>query len=146
MYLIKDAEEGDLPIISELERELFLNEAWSYFQILEEFKNKFSKIWVLKREEEIIGYLIFRAINPEIEIFRIGIKKNYQKKGVGTQIMQKLIEFAKKENISKIFLEVKVSNLPAYSFYKKLGFEEIYRRKNYYNNEEAIVMAKEIKA
>lgn len=146
MYLIKDAEERDLTTISELERELFLNEAWSYFQILEEFKNKLSKIWILKRDNEILGYLIFRKIKPEIEIFRIGIKRKYQRKGAGTELMQKLIEFAKKENISKIFLEVKISNLSAYNFYKKLGFEEIYRRKNYYGNEEAIIMVKEIKS
>uniref|UniRef100_A0A7V4JPV9 [Ribosomal protein bS18]-alanine N-acetyltransferase n=1 Tax=Thermodesulfobacterium geofontis TaxID=1295609 RepID=A0A7V4JPV9_9BACT len=144
MYLINEAEEGDLQIISELERDLFSEEKWSYFQILKEFENGLSKIWVLKKKEKIIGYLIFREIKPEIEIFKIGVKKEYQRKGVGTKLMQKLIEFAKEKNINKIFLEVKASNLPAYNFYKKLGFKETYRRKRYYDNEDAIVMTKEI--
>jgi len=144
MYLIHEAEEKDLEIISELEKGLFSEENWSYFQILREFKNKFSKILIFKKKEEIIGYLIFREIKPEIEIFKIGVKKEYQRKGVGTKLMQKLMEFAKEKKISKIFLEVKASNLSAYNFYKKLGFKEMYRRKNYYGNEEAIVMVKEI--
>jgi len=144
MCLIYEAEEKDLRIISELERDLFSEEKWSYFQILREFKNDFSKILVFKEKEEIIGYLIFREIEPEIEILKIGVRKEYQRKGVGTKLMQKLIEIAKEKNISKIFLEVKASNLSAYNFYKKLGFKEMYRRKNYYGNEEAIVMVKEI--
>jgi len=144
MYLIHEAEEKDLQIISELERDLFSEEKWSYFQILREFKNDFSKILVFKEKEEIIGYLIFREIEPEIEIFKIGVKKEYQRKGVGTKLIQKLIEIAREKNISKIFLEVKASNLSAYNFYKKLGFKEMYRRKNYYGNEEAIIMLKEI--
>ena len=144
MCLIYEAEEKDLRIISELERDLFSEEKWSYFQILREFKNDFSKILVFKEKEEIIGYLIFREIEPEIEILKIGVRKEYQRKGVGTKLIQKLIEIAKEKNISKIFLEVKASNLSAYNFYKKLGFKEMYRRKNYYGNEEAIVMVKEI--
>lgn len=144
MHLINEAEEKDLQIILELEKELFLKEAWSYSQIFKEFKNELSRTWVLKKGEEIIGYLIFREIKPEIEVFRIGIKGKYQRKGFGTQLMLKLMEFAKKENVSKIFLEVKISNLPAYNFYKRLGFQEVYRRKKYYGDEEAVVIMKEI--
>ena len=98
----------------------------------------------MKEKEKIIGYLIFRKIKPEIEILRIGIKKEYQKKKAGTQLMEKLIKLAKEKEIEKIFLEVKVSNLPAYNFYKKLGFKKLYERKNYYIKEPGIVMVKEI--
>ena len=144
MFSINENKEEDFQFISKLEKELFLEEAWSYFQLLKEFKNKFSKIWILKEKEKIIGYLIFRKIEPEIEILRIGIKKEYQKKKAGTQLMEKLIKLAKEKEIEKIFLEVKVSNLPAYNFYKKLGFKELYERKNYYIKEPGIVMVKEI--
>jgi len=43
MFIINEAEEKDLQAIFELEKELFLEEKWSYFQLLEEFKNRFSK-------------------------------------------------------------------------------------------------------
>ncbi len=144
MFIINEAEEKDLQAIFELEKELFLEEKWSYFQLLEEFKNRFSKIWVLKKEGEVTGYLIFREFPPEIEIFKIGIKRKHQRKGLGTKLLQKLIEVGKGKKISKIFLEVKASNLQAYNFYKKMGFKVFYKRKNYYGKEEALVMLKEI--
>ena len=144
MFIINEAKEKDLQAIFELEKELFLEDKWSYFQFLEEFKNKFSKIWVLKKEGEVTGYLIFREFSPEIEIFKIGIKRKHQRKGLGTKLLQKLIEIGKEKKISKIFLEVKASNLQVYNFYKKLGFKVFYKRKNYYGKQDALVMLKEI--
>lgn len=42
-------------------------------------------------------------------------------------------------------LEVRASNEPAVSVYRKLGFEEVGRRKNYYRNpkEDALIMRRE---
>ena len=143
MFVLNEASEEEVQILSELEKEIFSEEAWSYSQLLKEFRNKFSRIWILKTEERIIGYLVFRKIEPEIEILRIGIKREYQRKGAGTELMKKLVSFASKEKINKIFLEVKVSNTQAYNFYKKLGFKKLYKRRNYYRNEPALVMLKE---
>ncbi len=144
MFFLNEANEEDIKSISELEKEIFSEEAWSYSQVLNEFENKFSRIWVLKTDKKIVGYLIFREIKPEIEILRIGTKKEYRRKGAGTKLIKKLINFADKEKINKIFLEVKISNSQAYNFYKKLGFKELYERKNYYKNEPALIMLKEI--
>ena len=47
--------------------------------------------------------------------------------------------------IEKIFLEVRASNTPARNLYIQNGYNEISIRKKYYSdNEDAIVMAKEI--
>lgn len=97
MLIINLAEKKDLEGIYELEKKLFLEDRWSYSQLLEEFKNKFSQIWVIKEVDKIIGYLIFREFKPEIEILKIGIKKEYQRKGLGTKLLQELIKFCKKK-------------------------------------------------
>lgn len=150
MYEIKDVKEEELELISKLEKDLFLKNAWSFEQIRNEFKNKFSKILVIKKNNKILGYLIFRKILDEIEILRIGIIKEYQNKKIGTYFLQKFIEtFCYNKNINKIFLEVSVSNKIAYNLYKKLGFKDLSIRKNYYNDyifnskEDAILMVKE---
>ncbi len=144
MFSLNEADKKDIQELSELEKEIFPEDPWSYTQILNEFENGFSRIWILKVNKRTAGYLIFRKFNPEIEILRIGVKKEYRRKGIGTELMKRLFNFAIKEKISKIFLEVKMSNTPAYSFYKKMGFKELYRRKNYYKDEPALVMLKEI--
>ena len=48
--------------------------------------------------------------------------------------MQKMIDYCKQKNISKIFLEVDDKNLPAISLYEKFNFKQIDKRKNYYKN------------
>ncbi len=144
MSVICEAKKRDLNQIYKLEKDLFGNFSWANYQILKEYENKFSKIWLLKEKNQIVGYIILREIKPEVEILRIGIKKEFQHKGKGSYFLKELINFYKKRGIKRIFLEVRASNLPAYNFYKKMGFKEVYKRKEYYDKEDAIVMVKEV--
>jgi len=52
----------------------------------------------------------------------------------------------KKEGVSYIFLEVRPSNKTAVALYKKLGFQKLGLRKNYYHNpiEDAIIMGRSV--
>ena len=60
-------------------------------------------------------------------------------------MINRLIEGLLVKNVNELFLEVRVSNTPARSLYKKMGFEEVGVRKKYYEDtEDAIVMLKEI--
>jgi ribosomal-protein-alanine N-acetyltransferase len=59
---------------------------------------------------------------------------------------------AAQQKMSRIILEVRPTNEPAFALYKKLGYEQIGIRKGYYPaspdtgiREDAIVMAKSIK-
>lgn len=84
MYKIKKANKKDLDTIYKLEKILFEKKSWSSEMLKGEFENIFSKIWILEKEGEIVGYLIFREILDEAEIMKIGIKPEYQKQGLGT--------------------------------------------------------------
>ena len=50
-----------------------------------------------------------------------------------------------KENCAeKVFLEVRSKNIPARACYKSLGFSEISVRDNYYGDDDAIIMEKDL--
>ncbi|QER41966.1 ribosomal-protein-alanine N-acetyltransferase [Thermodesulfobacterium sp. TA1] len=134
-------QEEDLKFIAWLEKELF-EEPWDYQTLWAEFKNPFSKIWILKHQEEKLGYLIFRQILDEAEILRIGIKKEHQKKGLGTFLLNEFLRYLKTNGLKKIHLELRVDNQPALKLYQKMGFQEVYLRKGYYQNTDALVMTK----
>ena len=51
-----------------------------------------------------------------------------------------MIDYLTDESIYHILLEVRKSNTNAIEFYKHIGFNEIRTIKNYYDNEDAIVM------
>lgn len=84
MFEVRRAERKDLEKLCCLERELFKEKSWSYKMLEEELKNSFSKIWILEKEQEFLGYLIFRELFEEVEILRLGIKPEYQNQSLGT--------------------------------------------------------------
>jgi RimJ/RimL family protein N-acetyltransferase len=61
----------------------------------------------------------------------IAVHLNWQGKGIGKKLLQKVIEWAKNSSsIEKIQLNVRASNATAISLYKKMGFQEEGRLKN----------------
>lgn len=55
----------------------------------------------------------------------IAVHKGFQNRGVGTQLMKRIIEWTKEsESIEKIELNVRASNTQAIALYKKMGFLE----------------------
>nr|WP_314465435.1 GNAT family N-acetyltransferase [uncultured Clostridium sp.] len=63
----------------------------------------------------------------------VSVKKKYWGLGVGTHLMQTMISFAKSNGQTEILhLGVKDDNLNAVKLYKKMGFNEIGRHKNFF--------------
>ena len=60
-------------------------------------------------------------------IFKIGVNPDYQRNGIGAQLIQYL-----QEKYKRIYLEVSSENDNAISFYKKHNFRQNGLRKNYY--------------
>ena len=56
----------------------------------------------------------------------------YRRKGLGKSTTEWIQKFAKDQRFTKLLLHVRVSNHPAINLYKKTGFKEIRRIKNYY--------------
>lgn len=64
----------------------------------------------------------------------ISVKKEYWGMGIGSAIMEELIDFAKNNNtIKTISLGVKASNKKAQHIYEKLGFKEVGVHRNFFN-------------
>ena len=113
-----------------------------------------------KNKKNVLGYVVFYGTIESTDIFELAIEKKYQGRGFGeilmTDSMGKLSEDRKnlKENDlsekektdfseNKFLLEVNEKNVKALKLYKKIGFEEISIRKNYYGKDEnAVIMIK----
>lgn len=78
----------------------------------------------------------------ECEIYNIAVKREFQNRGIGNKLLDKLVLLTKENNCQSIWLEVRHSNTKAINFYQKNNFRQIYERKNFYSNplENAIVM------
>lgn len=82
--------------------------------------------------EEIVGYFALQYVLDEAEIAIIAVKNKYRRQGLGREILDEIKCFCQGKNITTIHLEVRSKNEAAIHLYRAFGFEEVGRRKNYY--------------
>ena len=140
-------EKMNLNHLNELQEILIsdFDDFWSFSTLKEELENENSSYIIGKINNEIIGFAGLKIIFDKADIMNIVIKKTYRNQGIGTLLLENLILLAKDLNISTLFLEVNEQNKPAIHLYEKLGFEKLGVRKKYYNNNNGIIMKKNLK-
>ena len=97
--------------------------------------------------ENVIAYCGLYTVLDEADITNIAVHPDYRKKGVATQILNKVFAYCIENSITTLNLEVRKSNVNAINLYGKNGFLIVGERKNYYsdNHEDAYLMTKHIK-
>lgn len=88
---------------------------------------------VLGQPKQTVGFVMSQIAGDEAEILSIGVAPDFQRSGLGRTMLEGLIRSLRRAEITKLFLEVAADNIPALVLYKKLGFDEIGRRKAYYH-------------
>ncbi|HEY5235935.1 MAG TPA: GNAT family N-acetyltransferase [Rhabdochlamydiaceae bacterium] len=90
---------------------------------------------VAEKEGHIVGHAFLETFPLQslrhVAQLNIGVHTGFQEQGIGTQLMEKLIAWAKQSGkIEKIELNVRDTNARAIALYKKLGFHVEGRLKN----------------
>ena len=109
------------------------DEFWSASILKSELESENSKYIVAKENENVVGFAGIILLPDNAEITNIVTKKSERKKGIGSLLLEKLIEMAKNEKKENISLEVNENNISAINLYKKYKFETVGMRKKYYN-------------
>ncbi|SDB42574.1 ribosomal-protein-alanine N-acetyltransferase [Pseudobutyrivibrio sp. YE44] len=140
------AKENDLQAIFHMEQ-ASMNSPWSLKSYEEAFESDYSMILVAEQDGQLAGFSVFYLTPPEAELPDIVVDEAFRGNGVGRFLLEKSIEELRKKDVETIFLEVRVSNIPARTLYEHLGFEQIGVRKYFYNDpvEDAICMRADIK-
>ena len=134
--MIKKIENNE--IIRKMDELIFLDESYKINEYETMQKSDIYFYYVFIEKDEIIGFLIFTKIKNEYEIIKIGILIEYQSKGYGILFLKSILNLGVSKDI--FLLEVNSSNKRAINLYEKLGFKQIFIRKQYYkNNNDAII-------
>ncbi len=131
--IIKSVSPKHINQIVEIENDSFIT-PWPK-QILADYIKKpgfFCNIAINGRDEEVAGYSISTLIYDEIHVFKIAVSRCHRRKGVAIELLSDTFNFYEKMGALSVILEVRTTNAPAIELYKKLGFEIIRTRKNYY--------------
>ena len=132
---------ADLQAIADIES-LSINPPWSFKAISDFSKYETSRILVAKCNNMVVSYITYSVVVDEMQIANIATHPDFRRLGIAKMLLSSLFEEAKNGNICVITLEVRHTNTPAICLYKKCGFSEVGKRKNYYKNpvEDAILM------
>lgn len=141
---IEEMKEIDVKQVFELEKEL-LNTS-NMNTISSALSSETLKYYVLKSNEEVLGFLELSMIASECELYDIATKKEFQGNHLSDLLMAFMIEKCKDNKIETIFLEVNTINSKAINLYKKFGFQEYSIRKKYYGENDAVLMKKSLKS
>ena len=119
-----------------------------YFE--EILSNTQYTVYYMKKSEKVSGYIIYYDTFDSFDLFEIAIKKEFQNKGLGNELLGKTIdrlfdEEKYKSREKTVFLEVNENNFGAVKLYKKNDFKEISLRKNYYRiGQNALIMVRNL--
>ncbi|WP_445146145.1 ribosomal protein S18-alanine N-acetyltransferase [Dyella sp. Tek66A03] len=101
--------------------------------------------WVMWVEGEAAGYGVLSVAAGEAHVLNVCIGPAHRGLGLGRLLMRRLLDIARWNGATRVFLEVRPSNPIAQKLYESMGFDEIGRRPKYYpakqGREDAIVMA-----
>lgn len=140
---ILELKNEDVLMVAEIEKECFSN-PWSEKAIKAAINDDLSHFIVAKIGNEVVGYGGMYSVMGEGYIYNIAVKRKYRKFGIGTNIVNELVNYSKIKSLNFLSLEVRKSNTPAINLYSNCGFKKIGNRKNFYTNplEDAIIMTK----
>lgn len=142
---IERMREGDLVEILRIEKESF-SDPWTRESFLEDINKDFTYPAVAREDGELVAYTCLWKIEDELQIANIAVDKEHRCQGIAQKLMEWIMEQGLKQKCKSVTLDVRVTNSVALTLYRKLGFERIGRRKNYYRFpvEDAIIMEKKL--
>lgn len=131
-----------IPVGVEVPPRDIINQPELQVYVIDFGKQKGDYCLVAESDEKIIGAVWVRIMNDyghiddETPSFAISLYPEYRNKGIGTALMNSLIDLLKSENYKQASLAVQKANY-AVKMYKKVGFEIVDE-----NEEEYIMVCK----
>ena len=107
--------------------------SWKVSTLKSELNNLSSQYILIRSASEIIGFAGVWLSVDDAHITNIVVKNSYRNKGIGSLLLEKLIEITKENCKVSLTLEVNTKNIYAQKLYNKYNFKNLGIRKKYYN-------------
>ena len=121
---------ADLSEVARLEKALYAF-PWSLGNFRDSITAGYD-CWSVAHGERVIGYAVLMIALDEAHLLNIAIAPEWQNQGIGRAFLDNMIEVARSAGCQIIYLEVRPSNVVARHLYRKMGFQQIAIRPDYY--------------
>ena len=103
-------------------------------------------VLVSEANAQVIGFVVARTVADEGEILNIAVHPAFRRQGVASALLIAVLQRLSSSAVTRIFLELRVSNLHARALYERNGFVTSGVRKAYYRDpvEDALQMQRNL--
>lgn len=125
----------DIAELARLETELFADDAWSAQSWWAELAGRPCREYVVATAGEggeILGYAGLDHGGEVADVMTIAVAPAGRRRGLGTLLLDTLIERTRARGESHLLLEVRADNDAALALYERAGFSTISIRRRYY--------------
>ena len=131
-----------IPCVAEIER-LCFSSPWSP-KSLEMLTGDGGIGFVAICEGHVVAYGGMMTVLDEGQVTNIATHPDFRRKGAARAVTEALAEYGRKNGVSTIYLEVRISNGAAIALYEGCGFFAVGERKKFYSDpiEDAVIMKK----
>ena len=156
VFRIREASAADLTKVIMINRRC-LPENYTYFFFNSILQNYPRTFLVAEVDGDIAGYIMCRVERgfsklSKLNLTRLGhvisiaVLPEYRRRGIAKALLTRAMKVLKEEyGCEEVYLEVRVSNQPAISLYRKLGFDVVKISRRYYvDGEDAYIMARRL--
>ena len=97
---------------------------------------------VAEQDERLVGFMIYELHKTRLHILNFAVSEDATRRGVGQQMVDKLISKLSSQRRTRITLEVRETNLDAQLFFRDCGFRAVSVLRDYYDDtpEDAYLM------
>ena len=141
--IITNMSEQHVAQVAALEK-LCFSDPWSEKSVAGELSNELALWLVADDNGSVLGYIGSQTVMGESDMMNVAVHPDSRKQGVATGLIVGLVEELRRRGSHSLTLEVRASNDSAISLYRKLDFQKVGRRRNYYRNprEDALILRK----
>ncbi len=131
----------DMAEVLEIERRSF-EFPWSEQDFIRCLRQRNCIGMVCEHEEQVVGFMVYELHKDQLHILNFAVHPDVHRRGIGKQMVVKLISKLSHQRRNRILLEVRETNLAAQLFFRALGFRAIKVLRDFYDDttEDAYLM------
>ena len=131
----------DMPEILEIENSSF-EFPWSDDDFIRCLRQRNCIGMVAECDDRVVGFMIYELHKTRLHVLNLAVHPDFRRRGIGTQMAEKLISKLSQERRSRILLEIRETNLPAQLFFRQIGFRAVSVLRDFYEDttEDAYLM------
>ena len=131
----------DMPEVLGIENSSF-EFSWSEDDFIRCLRQRNCIGMVAEYDERVVGFMIYELHKDQLHVLNFAVRPDVRRRGVGRQMVEKLIGKLSQQRRTRVLLEIRETNLAAQVFFRNLGFVATTVLRDYYDDttEDAYVM------